>query len=615
MKNLYQILFVVFLTVNVHYIFAQNQVTTQFGVVEGSKNGNVFQFLGIPFAKPPVDSLRWRAPQNPDVWQGILQTTSFKPACVQIERTQLDTAGKLKGSEDCLYLNVWTPKLDSSKRAVMVFIHGGGNQQGSACDSAGNTPVFFGKNMAERSDVVVVTIQYRLGALGYLVYRGLDVENQYGKSGNYAVLDQILALKWVKNNIEKFGGDAANVMVFGESAGGINAGNLMITHMASGLFHKIGIQSAVPNLTTYADAKNKGNSFVNSFANISGTDAQKVAYLRSLPADSIVVRNGPSPLQGGVVQQNFQPTLDGVVFTQMPTPYFTSGNFNNATLLIGSNKDEMSLSVPPVVTPAMVTALVNLYVPAAYRTQILALYPPGNNNTDARKSYVNILSDAQFTTSVRRTARCVSMNQQQPVWRYYFTYANTLPQLAPYGSYHGIELLYVFNNLENATFGQGNLLKPSDDSMQTLMRNYWTNFAKTGNPNGSNFPNWVQYEAASDCYMELKATPNGSQCKLLETKLDLWDEIMGFTACAPPLGITKLNSDLNFSVYPNPSFGIWHFEIKNDEFEGWTVQDLSGKIITNGSEKMVDISSTASGIYLLNVKCKTNNYKHLLIKN
>lgn len=615
MRKVYFILTFSFLIISFHPAFAQYQINTQFGIVEGIKNGNVVQFLGIPFAKPPVDSLRWRAPQNPDRWQGVLQTTSYKPACVQIERTQLDTTGKLKGSEDCLYLNVWTPKLDSNKRAVMVFIHGGGNQQGSACDSVGNTPVFFGKNMAERSDVVVVTIQYRLGALGYLVYEGLNTESQYGKSGNYAVLDQILALKWVKNNISKFGGDTANVMVFGESAGGINSGNLMITHMANGLFHKVGIQSAVPNLSTYSDAKNKGNSFVNSFANISGTDAQKLAYLRSLPADSIVVRNGPAPLQGGIVQQNFQPTLDGVVFTQMPTPYFTSGNFNNTPLLIGSNKDEMSLSAPTVVTPAMVTALVNIYVPAAYRTQILALYPPGNNNTEARKSYVNILSDAQFTASVRRTARCVSMNQQESVWRYYFTYANTLPQLAPYGSYHGIELLYVFNNLENATFGQGNLFKPSDDSIQTVMRNYWTNFAKTGNPNGNYLPNWVEYEAASDCFMELKATPNGSQCKLLKEKLDLWDKIMGFTACEPLVGIEKMGVNSDFAVYPNPSTGIWNLIIENDEHKTWEVFDFNGKIIANGIGNTIDISSTAAGIYLLNMKCKTNTFKHLLIKN
>lgn len=595
-------------------LFSQYQVNTQFGAVQGAKNGNVVQFLGIPFAKPPVDSLRWKPTQAPDVWLNVLQTTTFKPACAQKEYSQTDTVGKLKGSEDCLYLNVWTPQLDNAKRAVMVFIHGGGNQQGSASDSAANTALYFGKNVAERSDVVVVTIQYRLGALGYLVHPGLEAESASGKSGNYAVLDQIMALKWVKNNIELFGGDSSNITVFGESAGGVNTGNLMLTPLAKGLFHKAGIQSAVANMALYSDGKSKGIDFVNSYAGATGTDAQKIAFLRTLPADSIAVNNGPSPLLGGVLQQNFQPVLDGVIFTKLPTIAYESGDFNKMPLLIGSNEDEMSLSAPLVVTPAMVTALVNSRVPLSYRSKVLALYPPGSNNTQARESYVAILTDAQFTASVRRAARCISLNQQEPVWRYFFTYSYTLPQLAPYGAYHGAELFYVFNTLENSSFAIGNLFKPSDDSLQKVCRNYWTNFAKTGNPNATGLVNWVQYNAADDCNLELKATPFASLCNIRQEKLDLWDEMIGFNSCKPTVGIDELENKKVIFAYPNPSNGIWHIAPLADGEASWQVADVSGRVVLKNSSSLVNLVNHPNGLYFLTISVDGKNYSQLIVK-
>jgi len=235
-----------------HFLRTYSQVVnTQFGQIQGTLNGNVYQFLGIPFAKPPIDSLRWKAPRLPDGWNDILPTTAFAPMCPQKNFAQGDTTSTIMGSEDCLYLNVWTPQLGAGNKAVMVFIHGGGNQQGGASETAGGTQLYFGKNLSERGDVVVVTIQYRLGALGYLVHGGLEAENGNNVSGNYGVLDQILALKWVQNNISNFGGDPSNVMIFGESAGGVNVGNLLTTPMAKGLFQRACIQSAAPVINPY----------------------------------------------------------------------------------------------------------------------------------------------------------------------------------------------------------------------------------------------------------------------------------------------------------------------------------------------------------------------------
>lgn len=579
---------------------AQPQVNTQYGTIQGAQNGTVIQFLGIPFATPPVDTLRWKAPKAPEAWANVLNTTAFKPECAQKSFSQTDTSGKIKGNEDCLYLNVWTPQLDNAERPVMVFIHGGGNQQGSANDTASNTALYFGKNMAARSNVVVVTIQYRLGALGFLVHPGLENENSNNKAGNYAVLDQILALQWVKNNIHLFGGDTSNITIFGESAGGVNVGNLLITNLAQGLFHKAIIQSAIPNMSAYIDEKNKGVQFVNTFSNAVGSDEQKIAYMRSLHPDSIVTKY-TSPLNGGVLALNFQPTNDGIVFTQFPQQAIESGNYNKVPVIIGSNSDEMSLNAPQIVTPAMVNALVNARIPIAYRQQVLALYPPGSTNTDARKSYVDILSDAQFNAPVRRIARCLSINQSEPVWNYWFSHAHTLQQLAPYGAYHGIELFYVFNTLENSQLGIGPLFKAEDDSVQRITRSYWTNFAATGNPNATGLTNWNEFEAGQDCYLEIKATPNNTQCKLREQKFDLWDEITNQNKCLPVVGINERKFGNDILLYPNPTNGIINIEAASI-IQNIKIYDAVGKKIYEGINTSIDLSDNTSGIYFIQVE-------------
>ncbi|MFZ4058315.1 MAG: carboxylesterase/lipase family protein [Ferruginibacter sp.] len=504
-------------------------INTQFGQIQGSLNGNVYQFLGIPFAKAPIDSLRWKAPRNPESWATIKATTEFKPVCKQKRFDQGDTTYVIDGSEDCLYLNIWTPQIGTGSRPVLVFIHGGGNQQGGASQITGGTTIFSGKNMAVRGNAVIVTIQYRLGPFGFLVHPGLESEHPDSISGNYAILDQILALQWVKNNISKFGGDSTKVMIFGESAGGLNVGNLLTTPLATGLFQRACIQSAVPLINDYSDSKNKGIAYVDSFTTVGNYD-QKIAYMRTLSEDTLL-KFGASPLAGGVVQMNWQPVLDSVIFTDYPANLFQQGNFNKVPLLIGSNAEEMSISSPQTVFPFMVTTLINTTVPPENQAEALLLYPPGTNNTEAKASYIGILTDVQFTATTRRTAQCISQNQAAPVWRYFFTHKHTLPQLQPLGSYHGMELFYVFNNWENATLGTGILFKPSDDSVQKVMLNYWVNFANTGNPNGFGLQTWPQYQSSTDCYLEIKATPNGSQCGLRTTKSNLWDTVAHFIGC------------------------------------------------------------------------------------
>lgn len=569
-------------------------VETQFGPIQGVQNGNVYAFLGIPFARPPIGDLRWKAPQNPDAWTDVLQTTDYAPACAQKAFDQADTTFSYIGEEDCLYLNVWTPQTGPGNRPVMVFIHGGGNQQGSASEFKGGTYLYDGKNLSSRGDVVVVTIQYRLGPFGFLVHPGLEAENALGKSGNYAVMDQILALQWVKNNIAKFGGDPDKTMIFGESAGGVNVGNLLLTPLSAGLFQRACIESAGPVIDDYNSSRNKGIAFADTFAP-PGSNAEKIAFLRAQPAFSLL-KYESSPLSGGVVETNWRPVVDHYVFQDFPFPAFKSGNFNKVPLMIGSNSEESGLSAPATVTPLMVKTLINTYVPAVYRPTALALYPPGNDNTEARKSFVGILTDGQFTTIARRTAQCVSANQQEPVWRYFFTHKHTIPALASFGSYHGMELFYVFNNWENATLGSGPLFKPADDSVQNVMRNYWVRFARNGNPNDPNLTPWPQYKANTDCYMEIKATPDGSQCGLRTAQTDFWDTVTGFVACTNTSG-TETAEDAPLKIFPNPSNGF----LQLPEGKQYRIFDTSGVLMQEGKPdpEGIWVGKLPAGIYFI----------------
>ena len=588
-------------------------VDTQFGQIQGSMNGNVYQFLGIPFAKPPVDSLRWKAPQNHEKWKGILNTTEFAPVCPQKEFVQSDTTFTIEGNEDCLYLNIWSPEINSGTLPVMVFIHGGGNQQGGASQTTGGTQLYSGKNMAERGNAVIVTIQYRLGPLGFLVHPGLDTENVNGSSGNYAVLDQILALKWVQNNIEHFGGDPNKVMIFGESAGGVNVGNLLTTELATGLFQRACIQSAAPSINSYHDSRNKGIAFVDRFTT-TGTEIEKITHMRSLPADSLI-QFETAPMKGGLVQQNWQPVVDNFVFKDFPTRIVQSGNFNKVPLIIGSNADEASLTAPQTVLPIMVTTLIKSMIPSEYQSAAFELYPPGSNSAEARESYVGILTDAQFTVNARRTAQCISKNQTEPLWRYFFTHKHTIPQLATYGSYHGMELFYVFNNWENTLLGSGFLFKPEDEAVQNKMLKYWVNFADSGNPNGDQLENWPQYSSSNDDFFEINDSSSGNKSGLRTAQSDLWDQVTGFTGCTGTVQSKNILMIKCLSIYPNPSNGIFHVNFMDTEnFQFEVFNSLGQKINIQTHSNEIDLRNQSSGFYYYQIKTGDHLFKGKIIK-
>jgi para-nitrobenzyl esterase len=589
-----KVLPVIFALISSFISLAQPVIQTKFGFIEGSNKSSVLEFLGIPFAKPPVDSLRWKPPRDPDSWTDTLLTQSFKPGCIQKNFQQGSTSYTIKGSEDCLYLNIWTPDTASSL-PVMVFIHGGANQQGAADDTSGGTQIYYGKNLSGRGNVVVVTIDYRLGPFGFLVHPGLEIENNKHISGNYALMDQIKALQWIHNNITFFGGDTSRVMIFGESAGGLDIGDLLISPLASGLFQRACIESAVPSVTAYDSAKAYGVQFVDQFAP-NGSDSEKISYMRQLPADSLI-KNITNTLLGGIVKPSWRPVIDNYILPGNPQQIFTSGNFNKVPLLIGSNADEMSLSSPQTVYPFMVTALINSSVPASLTDEGLSLYPPGSNNAEARDSYVQILTDAQFTATVRRAARWIADNQEQPVWRYFLTYKQS-GILSSAGSYHGIELFYVFNNWENAPLGTGPLFTAQDDSLETNMLAYWVNFAATGNPNGQGLVQWPQYVSGKDPYLEMNATPDGTQTGVRAAKCDFWDQAAGFvTGISNNYNSSLHNKFLLFQNYPNPfnPGTVIKYEIPEETFVLIKLYDMLGREI----KTLVDEDERA-GIYSFN---------------
>jgi len=274
-------------------------------------------------------------------------------------------------------------------------------------------------------------------------------------------------------------------------------------------------------------------------------------------------------------------------------------------LMVGSNADEMSISAPQTVVPAMVTALINTYFPQNLQATATAMYPPGSSNAEAKQSYIGILTDGQFTVNARRTAECVSKNQPEPVWRYLFSHKHTVQSLQQLGSYHGMELFYVFNNWENALLGQGILFKPADDSVQQVMLNYWVNFAATGNPNGNGLTAWPEYDAATDCYMELKATPNGNQCGLRTAKSDLWDDVVNYQGCT----VSAINEESvnTFTIYPNPATNnvTINWQVTGNQTATIQVFDMSGKQIlaTNKISPgyILSTQNMVNGLYFVQV--------------
>lgn len=469
-------------------------VMTEEGPVRGELQDKSIVFRGIPYASPPVGDLRWRPPQAAAKRTAVLDASQFGSPCAQP-----DSTGKVIGSEDCLSLNVWSPKTkESALRPVMFFIHGGGNITGSADMTAFGVKLYDGTFLHDLGGVVVVTINYRLGPLGYFSHPALSNEDkQNGVSGNYGLMDQIFALQWVQKNIRNFGGDPNNVTIFGESAGGRNVLALMTSPKTKGLFHKAISQSGAPlfvdtplRSTTGISAEKAGLGASQSLGcEMVGDTA---ACLRTKSPEDLLKALAPDEL--GISGFRYGPIVDGVIVPDESTKVLASGNYNQVPLMIGTNKNEFLSFIPglniKLDTQADYEAALRLNF-GDKATEVAKRYPISQYG-DATLALDAVLTDFSFLCPARTAVRLTSINQPKT---FYYQFTQTITSVPTLGSFHGLELGFVFHTVSNVKLVP---ISKKENKLADKMVGYWTNFAKTGDPNDKKLPKWPAYTNSTD---------------------------------------------------------------------------------------------------------------------
>ena len=475
-------------------------VRTESGLVSGiaARDAQITVFKGIAYAQPPVGNLRWAAPRPPDRWEGVRKADHYADACAQVF-----PKGDFPKSEDCLYLNVWTPATSSdAKLPVMVWIHGGGLRVGSAREA-----LYDGEELSKKG-IVVVTLGYRLGLLGFLAYPELTQEDSHHSSGDYGLLDQLAALQWVNRNIAAFGGDPNKVTIFGQSGGAFSVNALVASPLAKGLFRGaisesggVGSGFARTAMPSLEDSEKAGVKFAESVG------AHSLAELRAIPAEKLLQPNGFS-----------QPNVDGWFFPQSLAALFEEGKENQVPMIVGSNSDEAQHFLRSALTSEEFVK----HAQEIYGTQakeFLKLYP-GDSDETAKESQQRQFAD-RAALNERALAGYVDRGGARS-YLYSFSYVDTGGYNSPpptlglkLGADHGAELPYVFGLLNHwKTAVPGNDLK-----LQKIVMAYWTNFVKTLDPNGPGLPVWKPAKSSSNEVMVLDQKA-GMQVHPREAQLD-----------------------------------------------------------------------------------------------
>jgi para-nitrobenzyl esterase len=474
-------------------------VTVDGGQIDGVSSGGVVAYRGIPYAAAPVGALRWRAPQPVVLWQGVRRTESYGHDCAQLPFPQDSAPLRTTPAEDCLYLNVWHPATAGERRPVMVWIHGGGFVTGGSSPAA-----YDGATLASQG-VVLVSLNYRLGRLGFFAHPALSAESVGQPVANYALLDQMAALAWVRRNIAAFGGDPDRVTIFGESAGGSSVAFLLASPMARGLFHQAIIESGAlryalaPFSTAPGGALKTGLDFAAS-AGIAGADAAALSALRSLPASSVTAGVGFFSRDA-----NFSgPTLDGRIIAEAPLSAFAAGRQARVPLIVGSNSFEWGfMTLPGFPAEAKPDAQLlaefgALAGPAAraYAAEIAQ----GGLQLQAR-----LFSDRTFVEPTRALARSHAA-ALAPTYRYRFSYVGTAARGpgAVQGAVHASEIPYVFGNLQARA---GERVSPADARVSAALRARWIAFARTGAPQVGGLAEWQRSVGSDDLLLEVDAQP------------------------------------------------------------------------------------------------------------
>jgi len=490
------------------------------GTLIGFTEDGAHVFRGAPYAAPPVGPLRFRPPEPPAPFPGGERAAqSFSEVCYQPADTT-DNSAPPVGSEDCLYLNVWTPadRSPGARLPVMVFLHGGANLTGAGnesidrlLDTTGAGPLYGGARLAARGDVVVVTLNYRLGALGFLAHESLVADGSTGSAGNYGLMDQIAALKWVQTNITAFGGDPDRVLLFGQSAGAYDVCAHLASPRSAGLFSRAAMHSGSCALHSLETARANARALVAEVG--CGTASDIPACLRAVPAG--VLTNADAALPLGLGSFRMYPAVDGYLLDRAPIEIVSDGAHNRVPYLVGSTSEEYLhrfKDVPLSSYEAVLTALVG----APNLEDVQALYPLDAYDTPGAAISAAI-SDRNVTCPAGRFAGIFSQHQTAPVWRYYFTRTASTPARRADGAYHTSELLFLFQNMSGERFAADE----ADRLTEAAMLRFWTRFAATGNPNGGSDPVWTEYSGATDPYMRIDAEP-APGARLLPAQCDYW---------------------------------------------------------------------------------------------
>jgi len=482
-------------------------VALSFGELRGSLtyDGEAV-FKNVPFAQPPVGNLRWRDPLPPNAWKGIRDANVFGPACYQ--------AGHLNevSSEDCLQLNIWTPTWPMKSRVpVMVWFHGGGNIAGSAIE-----PLFNGETLARRG-IVLVSANYRLGIFGFFVHPELTKESPHHSSGNYGLLDQIMALRWVHDNIAQFGGDPENVTIIGESAGAIDVNSLLATPQSEGLFIRaIAESGAVGDAPSLAEGEKRGEELAAKL-NITGGGA--LAKLRAVPsADLAKAASTGGPSGGGNMLGII---VDGWVLPESPASAFAAGHEHKVALLFGNNSQELQKPFGPV-SGSPKDAITEVFGPLS--DQALKLYGlSGGADPQPDPQFGTV--QAQWSTD--STFRCATI--QELIWHtaagnpaYEYQFSRTVHGKESEGAPHAAEIPFVFGTLP--VWQEMRHYDLSDRLYAPVVQEYWVNFAKTGNPNGVGLPQWPQFDPAGRAYLDFTDSGPTAKAGLRRSICDLYIE-------------------------------------------------------------------------------------------
>jgi para-nitrobenzyl esterase len=487
-------------------------VDVNYGKIKGYIKNNLHIFKGIPYAEPPIGDLRFIPPKPKKPWSGVLETTEFGPCAFQGYTALEDVTGKLQPeSEDCLTLNIWTPGLDNKKRPVMFWIHGGAFVMGGS-----RTPTYDGSKFAQRGDVVIVTINYRLGALGYLYIPGITV--------NAGQLDQILALKWVHDNIAQFGGDPENITIFGESAGAYSVITLTAMPAAKGLFRRIIAQS------TFSIDPKVSRKPTNELMRALGVKHKDIDALRKVAPEEIM------KVQNEITKREplaFKPLIDGETFPVHPLTVIKEGKCKNIDLMMGTNLHEAKLftSLDPTISKIKEEKPIELYlgrmgIDSEKARNLIDTYKKaraGKFSNEPKELLDAIVTDQLFRIATLRILEAQSIHQPN-TYNYLFTWETSVFE-GIFGSCHALELPFVFNTLEQPGMKAlvGNVT--NTESLCENMMDAWLMFAHNGNPNHDGIPHWPSYDKKSRATLLF-----GNEIKvsnaLFEKERRAWDGIM-----------------------------------------------------------------------------------------